>query len=89
MENKITNGIIYTDSTEVDIHYLDKTRTIKDILILTSENETAISKGGNSGSIVFDEKNKAIAMIIGGDVNYTYAVKLSHIFRIHGEMDIA
>jgi hypothetical protein len=89
LTNKVTQGIIYTDSLEVDINYIDKTRTIKDILILTNEDETTISKEGNSGSIVFDEKNKAIAMIIGGDLKYTYAVKLSHLFKIHGEMDMA
>lgn len=88
LNDNVVNGLIYTNSPEVDINYIDKTRTIKDILILTDENEKTISKEGNSGSIVFDSNNKAIAMIIGGDLNYSYAVRLSHIFSIHEEMNI-
>jgi hypothetical protein len=82
-------GFIFASTNEVDITYLDRTRTIKDVLMLTGEDGTTISKEGNSGSIVFDENNFAIAMIISGDLLYTYAVKLSHIFRIHNEMIIA
>lgn len=89
LTNTIKKGLVYTDTTEIDINYIDKSRTIKDVLIVTDENEETISKEGNSGSIVFDEKNKAIAMIIGGDLNYSYAVKLSHIFMIHQEMNFA
>ena len=87
--DKETNGIIYTDSEGVEIDYFDRTRIVQDVLLLTSENEETISGGGNSGSIVFDMQDNAIAMIIGGDKNYTYAIKLSHIFRIHSEMIIA
>lgn len=89
LTDTITEGILFTDSAEVDINYIDKPRTVLDVLILTSDDETTISNEGNSGSIVFDNNNKAIAMIIGGDINYTYAIRLSHIFRIHNEMDIA
>lgn len=89
LNNSVARGIIYTEASEVDIDYIDRTRTIRDVLILTDENENTISKAGNSGSIVFDEQNRAIAMVIGGDSHYTYAVKLSHIFRIHREMIIA
>ena len=89
LRDKVTEGLLFTDSAEVDINYIDKPRTIRDVLILTNEDEKTISTEGNSGSLVFDSSNKAIAMIIGGDLNYTYAVRLSHIFRIHNEMDIA
>ena len=82
-------GFIYADTKEIDITYLDKIRTIKDVLILTGDDGVTISKEGNSGSIIFDENNFAIAMIISGDLFYTYAVKLSYIFRIHNEMIIA
>lgn len=89
LNDKIVSGLIYTNTPAVDINYIDKTRTVKDILILTNENEQTISHEGNSGSIVFDDKNNAIAMIIAGDKNYTYAIMISNIFSIHTEMDIA
>ncbi len=91
LHDSITPGIIFSESKNVEIDYLDHTRNMQDILILTQSknNETTISQGGNSGSVVFDMNQNAIAMIIGGDRNYTYAIKLSHIFKIHSEMTIA
>lgn len=89
IDGVMVTGLIYTDTPEVDISYIDKNRIIKDILILTDANEQTISKEGNSGSIIFDMNDVAIAMIIGGDLNYTYAVRLSHIFNIHEELTIA
>ena len=85
----VTTGVIYSDCDEIEIHYRDRVRTVKDILILTNDEEKAISQPGNSGSIIFDENNFAIGMIISGDLNYTYAIKLSHVFDIHPEMKIA
>jgi hypothetical protein len=89
LSETVRKGFIYAEADSVDIHYLDRTRRINDVLILTDDNERSISKAGNSGAIIFDNENTAIAMIISGDINYTYAVKLSHIFRIHNEMHIA
>lgn len=85
----IVHGFVYASSDDVEIDYVDKTRIVNDVLLLTNENEKTISQEGNSGSIVFNEKNNAIAIIIGGDTNYTYALKLSYIFKIHSEMIIA
>jgi len=83
-------GKIFTDSSEVIIEYADKSRVIKDVILLTQNTEEKpISKPGNSGAVVFDKNNKAIAMIIGADKKYTYAIKLSNIFSIHSEMIIA
>ena len=89
LTDTVVKGLIYTNTPAVDINYIDKTRTLQDILILTNENEQAISHEGNSGSIVFDDNNNAIAMIIAGDLNYTYAILLSNIFGVHNEMEIA
>jgi hypothetical protein len=85
----VKTGFIFANSAEVTINYFDRDRVIHDVLMITNDEEKSISRPGNSGSIVFDEKNVAIAMIISGDKNYTYAVKLSHIFSIHDEMIIA
>ena len=72
----------------MEIDYADKTRVIKDVLVLTesSTQQKAITKPGNSGALVFDNQNKAIAMIVGGDMNFSYAVKLSNVLSIHKEM---
>jgi hypothetical protein len=82
-------GFLFANCAEVTINYFDRDRVLHDVLLITDKNEKSISSGGNSGSIIFDEQNVAIAMIISGDKNYTYAVKLSHIFSIHDEMIIA
>jgi hypothetical protein len=89
LSNATRQGFIYAETDAVDIHYLDKTRRINDVLILTNDQEQSISRAGNSGAIVFDENNMAIGMIISGDKHYTYAIKLSHILHIHNEMNIA
>jgi len=80
-------GKIYTATESVEIRYVDKIREIEDLLILTNDSFSgAISKPGNSGSIVFDESGNAIGMIIAGDLLYTYAIKLSNFFNLLDEM---
>lgn len=89
LNRAVQNGIIYSDSAAVEVHYMDQVRTVKDVLILTSNAELTISGPGNSGSLVFDAGNHAIAMIISSDLHYTYAIKLTHIFQLHQEMKMA
>jgi hypothetical protein len=81
-------GIIYSDCDEAPINYLDQRRKILDLLLLQDGNGKPFSDRGNSGSIIFDDSNFAIGMIISGDSKYTYAIKLSHVFRLHKEMII-
>lgn len=85
----VRHGFIHANSAKVTINYFDRDRVLNDLLLITNDENQSISRGGNSGSIVFDDNNMAIAMIISGDRNFTYAVKLSHIFNIHDEMIIA
>ncbi|MBA4053587.1 MAG: hypothetical protein C0490_02645, partial [Marivirga sp.] len=87
----LVTGVIFTDSQQVEIDYPDKTRVVKDILVLTQSRiqQTAISRPGNSGAVIFDNRNKAIGMIIGGDSNFTYAIKISNIMSIHKELTLA
>jgi hypothetical protein len=85
----VRQGYLFAQSKELTVNYLDKPRTIHDVLVLTNDDNVTISKPGNSGSIIFDMNGFAIAMLISGDLKYTYAVKLSHIFKIHTEMKIA
>jgi len=80
-------GKIYAETDSVEIRYVDKTREIEDVILLTNDTFSAsISKPGNSGSIVFDESGNAIGMIIAGDLLYTYAIKLSNFFSLFDEM---
>jgi hypothetical protein len=85
------SGVLFTDSSEVDIEYADKVRTVKDILVLTKSptERLSISEPGNSGSVIFDESHNALGMIIGGDSKFTYAIRLSNVLSIHKEMKIA
>lgn len=82
----VVHGKIFANAPEVNINYADKTRPVSDVLLLTGMAGAPISVGGNSGALVFDNKDRAIAMIIGGDTQYTYAVKLSPIFDLHDDM---
>lgn len=91
LSDKVRVGKIYAHTPVVEIHYLDKVRDVEDVLILTNDSagtDRSISEPGNSGSFIFDEKGFAIAMVIAGDFNYTYAIKLSNIFLLHKEMEI-
>jgi len=84
------DGIILCDTPSVEIHYADKVRIVEDVLVLTDTNTgTTISQEGNSGALVFDATGAAVAMIIAGDLKYTYCMKLSNFFGLYKEMKIA
>ncbi|WP_217603075.1 hypothetical protein [Chitinophaga sp. GbtcB8] len=84
-------GIIYAVCPEVQVDYRDKPRLVQDVIVLQKGLNTVlpISQPGNSGALLFDEKNDAIGMIIAGDENYTYAIKLSNFFNLHKEKSFA
>ena len=87
----VRKGRIYAWSSSVVITYPDKSRYIKDILVLTDDltgQEKTISQAGNSGSLIFDNDGAALGMIIAGDDMYSYAVKLSNIFNLFSDMKI-
>jgi hypothetical protein len=92
IKNKIRDGKIYTDTPSVSIRYADnRFRDVEDLLVLTNDSsgtEITISQPGNSGSVVFDREGFAIGMIIAGDNQYTYAIKLSNVFDLYTEMEI-
>ena len=87
----VQKGKIYTHTPSVTIQYADRLRAVRDVLVLTADSAgpSTISQEGNSGSIVFDEEGFAIVMIIGGDQKYTYAIKLSNIFKFYNYLEIA
>lgn len=86
----VKQGQIFTDTMSVEIQYADARRTVNDVLVITETvaNQKTISQPGNSGALVFDVKFKAIGMIIAGDNDFTYAVKLSNIFKLHKDLTI-
>jgi hypothetical protein len=84
-------GVIYTDGPSVLIHYPDKMRYVKDLLVLTGDSSGKpgpFSMPGNSGSLVFDRNGAAIAIIIAGDSMYSYAAKLSNILPLFPELEM-
>jgi len=87
----VIKGKIYAACPSVVISYPDKSRNVKDILVLTNDSsgqEKSISQSGNSGSVIFDNDGSALGMIIAGDDMYTYAVKLSNIFNLFTDLKI-
>lgn len=87
----IKEGRIFTDAAKIELVYPDIKRVVNDILVLTQavNKQKTISQPGNSGAVIFDERNRAIGMIIGGDMDFTYAIKLSNILNVHKEMSVA
>jgi hypothetical protein len=89
LNQKISSGIIYAACDSVAINYQDKTRNVLNVLVLCNTNGTAaISAAGNSGAMIFDSSNRALGIIIGGDKFYSYAIRISNIFRIHTDLTI-
>lgn len=85
-------GFVYCDTPSVQISYADTPRNVEDVLVLANARQSpqqTISQGGNSGALVLDGAGVAIALIIAGDLNYTYAMKLSNFFNLHNEMNIS
>jgi hypothetical protein len=88
----LQNGFVFCDTPSVQITYADKARNVEDVLVLANAKQApqqTISQGGNSGALVLDGAGVAIALIIAGDDNYTYAMKISNFFNLHTEMNIS
>jgi hypothetical protein len=89
---KKRSGVLYGVCSEVQIEYRDgKERILKDILVIieSTSTEKTISQPGNSGAMLFDDAHKAIGMIVAGDDNYTYAIKISNILNLYSDKSIA
>jgi hypothetical protein len=92
LDDAVKSGIIHAHATQVEVFYRDKMRIVTDIILITNlvnGQKRPISVPGNSGSVVFDTGNAPIAMIIAGDDRFSYAVRLSNIFNLHKEFEIA
>lgn len=84
---KRQNGFIYSDSWSASFQYPDGSIwTLNDLVILTridpaTNSYQPISQGGDSGAIILDEKGKGIAMLVGSDQAFSYAMKLPKIMK--------
>ncbi len=80
-------GFVYNDSWPVSFRYPDNNLwELTDLLVLTkydknSNSYKALTQGGDSGALVIDNKNIAIAMIVGADNSFSYAIKLDKIIK--------
>jgi hypothetical protein len=76
------NGIVFNDSWRQSLKYPDKDFELEDLIVLTAKignNNQTISVKGDSGSLVLDETNQAIGIVVGGDDCFTYAIKMTSI----------
>lgn len=90
LTQSMTTGVIYATCDSVTINYQDIARNVLDVLVLCNATGTgAISTEGNSGAMIFDPSGTALGIIIGGDTQYSYAIRLSNIFNIHKDLTIA
>jgi hypothetical protein len=70
-----TEGTLMSAYTDVKIRYADaKIHMIN--LIALANNGKSIAKPGDSGSVVFDENNNIIGLVIGGTRRETYAMPI-------------
>ena len=55
---------------------------MEDLIVISNKNGdtyTSISKPGYSGSLVIDSEKRAIGLLVGGDLNYSYAIPINKI----------
>lgn len=90
LTQSMTTGVMYAACDSVTINYQDMARNVLDVLVLCNTTGTgAISTEGNSGAMIFDSSGVALGIIIGGDTQYSYAIRLSNIFNIHKDLTFA
>jgi len=81
----IATGVIVNNEFYAEFEYSDgKNFGIDDLIVLSKKengNYLPVSKPGFSGSLVRDNKNYAIGMIVGSDNNYSYAIPIKKILK--------
>jgi len=83
--SKLKKARIYLHSIDIDIVYPGgETRRMNDMFTLITAGETVagqtLTTGGDSGAVVVDEAGVPLGMVIGGNSNFSYAMKFTNIF---------
>ncbi len=82
---KKRKGMIYNNSMKKSFPYPDKSWELSDLLVLTQydgENYKTLTQKGDSGSLVMDDDNNAVGIVVGGDKKFTYAMKMDKISNL-------
>lgn len=82
----VKKGRVFGELGKVNLNYSDKTRSVKDIIIISDDSggfHKPIDNPGNSGSILFDDNDNMVAMVTFSDDRFTYAHKLSPMMDNH------
>lgn len=90
--NPPTGFIVNMEHTLSDMPYPDQNWALDDLIVLSSDtsgNGQAISKPGDSGSLVMTEHDrKAIGIIVAGTKKFSYAISITTILD-HLKMELA
>ena len=77
VENKsISNGIVTSIYNSIKVNY-DKEEFTLINTIAISNNNKAISQGGDSGACVLDSENNVIGLVVAGNSQVTYALPIT------------
>jgi hypothetical protein len=76
-------AVIYNNQLNKSFLYPDKKwRKLEDLFSITTYSDNGVaapSKPGDSGALIVDEDNVPLGIVVGGDTQFTYAVKLSNL----------
>lgn len=82
-----TPGVIVSKENAVPIKYSDTVITMYDLIRVSSldyeegESGTAITKDGDSGSMLYDSSMRPIGMVIAGNDEFTYAIPIVRVLE--------
>jgi hypothetical protein len=83
--NQKRTGFVLAKLSEMPISFSDKTVVFRDLYEfgddLNPQQCDAISVGGDSGAMIYDDNNIPIAMLIAGNERFSYGISLSDIFN--------
>jgi hypothetical protein len=83
--NQKRTGFVLAKLSEIPISFSDKKVIFRDLYEfgddLNPQQCDAISVGGDSGAMIYDDNNIPIAMLIAGNERFSYGISLSDIFN--------
>ncbi|MFC1555665.1 hypothetical protein ACFL67_01135 [candidate division KSB1 bacterium] len=78
-----TGKVVNINFTLSDIKYPDDNHELQDMIVLSKPKSggscSTVSEPGDSGSLVVDENNKGVGIIVAGNDQFTYAIPLKRI----------
>ena len=78
-------GLISNYQCSRTLHYGDSPLSIDNLILITNATGDSPSQSGDSGALVVTNKKEPIGMIIGADLNFTYAIPITSILSVTGK----